>query len=93
MDTIRTGFIRPYGTTGPVFSSAASPGTIGTTQKRQMENAGIEPSTTTVGVLTTKPFPCAAVQKLLHLAMITPVAPPQAPQKVRVSIPSLSSGP
>ena len=52
MDTISTGFIRPYGITGTVFLSAASPGTLGTTRKRQVENSGIEPATT-VGVLTT----------------------------------------
>ena len=56
MDTISTGFIRLYGTTGPVFSSATHPRTLGTKWKRQVENAGIEPATT-VGVLTTKPFP------------------------------------
>ena len=33
MDTTSTGFIRPYGTTGPVFSSAAIPGILGTTWK------------------------------------------------------------
>jgi len=45
MDTISTGFIHPYGTTGPVFLSAAPPGTLGTTRKIQVENAGIEPAT------------------------------------------------
>jgi hypothetical protein len=56
METIGTGFIRLYGTTEPVFSSAATPGNLGTTWKRQLENAGIEPATT-VGVLTPDPFP------------------------------------
>ena len=55
MDTISTSFIHPYGTTGPVFSSATPPGTLGTTRKRQVENEGIEPATATC-VLTTKPF-------------------------------------
>ena len=31
METINTGFVCLYGTTGPVFSSAAPPGTLGTT--------------------------------------------------------------
>ena len=56
METINTGFVRPYGTTGSVFSSAAPPRTLGTTWKRQVQNAGIEPATT-VGVLISKPFP------------------------------------
>ena len=73
MDTISTGFICRYGTTGPVFSSAAQPGTIGTTWKRQVENAGIEPATAS-GVLTTKPFPSSAV----HHTDPPPLPPPLA---------------
>ena len=58
METINTGFVHPYSTTAPLFSSTAPPGTLGTTGiwKRQVKNAGIEPATT-VGVFTTKPFP------------------------------------
>ena len=55
MDTIITGFICLYGTTGPFFSSAVSPEPWGLHEQR-MENAGIEPATEQ-GVPTTKPFP------------------------------------
>ena len=52
MDTISTSFICLYGTTGSAFLSAATPGDPRDYMNKQVENAGIEPATTTC-VLTT----------------------------------------
>ena len=59
MEAINTDFVHTYGTTGPVFSSATHPGTLETTWKGKVENAGIELAPAE-GVLTTKPFPESA---------------------------------